>query len=191
MDTLPTTKLPDPGALTASNKPSIGFLLAGGAIEVLRLDAQGMTYKGTRIEDPGLAYAAFVSATGMLHHAHTKIPDVRFVPVLESDVAVLCELRASLALYLDNQAPDHVIDVLRRLLRPFRPELPDPVHPYQNPTDLQRFELTHIGGMDQNEHGRWVRHRDVATTIEALEVEVERLREIQRQNDVILSRRMG
>ena len=150
-----------------------------------------MIYKGTRIEDHGLAYAAFVMATGVLRHQHTKTPGVLFVPVLESDVAVLCELRAGLALYLDNQAPDHVIDVLRRLLRPFRPELPDPVQPYQNPTNLGRYEPTTDGVMEPLEAGRWVRYQDAATTIEALQVEVERLREIQRQNDVILSRRLG
>ena len=193
-DTITPTELPDPAALRASNlpPPCVTFRSARpSGEEVLRIDAQGMIYKGVRVEDHGLAYAAFVAATGMIHPHLPQLPTVRFVPVLESDVAVLCEVGASLALYLDNQAPDHVIDVLRRLLRPFRPELSDPVPPYQNPTDLERYEPTTDGVMEPLEVGRWVRYQDAATTIEALQVEVERLREIQRQNDVILSRRLG
>lgn len=129
MGTLSTTELPDPTTLRASNlpAPSVTFHSARpSGEEVLRIDAQGMLYKGVRIEDPGIAYAAFVAATGMIHPHLPQLPDVRFVPVLETDVAVLCELRANLALYLDNQAPDHIIDVLRRLLRPFLAEQPAP-----------------------------------------------------------------
>ncbi len=50
----------------ANADPAIVFTIAGNAEPAMRLDKDGMTYKGARIEDAGEAYRAFIEVmTGM------------------------------------------------------------------------------------------------------------------------------
>lgn len=60
-----TTEQPNTGSIEPTN--NIVFY-AGATEEVLRLDKDGMTYKGQRIEDAGEAHRAFLEAMRTLLH---------------------------------------------------------------------------------------------------------------------------
>lgn len=57
------------------NTPStnnITFRAGEASVEIMRLDSQGMTYKGQRIEDGGEAHRAFLETMSAMQQKQTE-----------------------------------------------------------------------------------------------------------------------
>ncbi len=59
--------------IPASETNNISFHCGSPSKEILRLDSQGMTYNGQRIEDAGKAHQAFVEAMNVIRNTPISI----------------------------------------------------------------------------------------------------------------------
>lgn len=70
MNQVAAAEIPVGHKLAVNEDNTIRFF-SGGTEEVLRLDKDGMTYKGHRIEDAGEAHRAFVEAMNAISNQRT------------------------------------------------------------------------------------------------------------------------